>query len=219
MQITYIALHKKRHSVQKILMRCKVIKYLGTPHIETDRLILEKFQLNDAQKVFDHWLSDERVADNRINVAHKTISETIERVNKIVTGYENEEFCYWAIKLKDCGELIGEIDLYDFDKMTENCEVSYSLGYEWWNRGYGTEALRAIVEFGFRQMNIHKISAAHNTDNPASGRIMSKAGMVQEGIIRDMIRNSKNQYKDCAVYGILHEEFNSKNFGLQKGTN
>jgi [ribosomal protein S5]-alanine N-acetyltransferase len=95
-----------------------------------------------------------------------------------------------SYKTKDSGELIGEIDLYDFDKMTENCEVSYSLGYEWWNRGYGTEALRAIVEFGFRQMNIHKISAAHNTDNPASGRIMSKAGMVQEGIIRDMIRNS-----------------------------
>lgn len=195
-------------------MRCKVIKYFGTPHIETDRLILEKFQLNDTQKVFDHWLSDERVADNRINAAHKTISETLERVNKIVTGYESKEFCYWAIKLKDSGELIGEIDLYDFDKVTENCEVSYSLGYEWWNRGYGTEALRAIVEFGFRKMNLHKISAAHNTDNPASGRLMSKAGMAQEGIIRDMIRNSKNQYKDCAVYGILQDEYNKKNFGM-----
>ena len=56
-------------------------------------------------------------------------------------------------------------------------------------------------------MNIHKISAAHNTDNPASGKIMSKVGMVQEGIIKHMIRNSKNQYKDCAVWGILQDDY------------
>jgi [ribosomal protein S5]-alanine N-acetyltransferase len=184
-----------------------MINFLGTPQIETNRLILEKFTISDAQKVFDHWLSDERVADNRVNAAHQDVSETIERVRKIVTGYESIEFCYWSIKLKDNSELIGEIDLYDFDKLTGNCEVSYSFGYNWWNQGYGTEALRAVVEFGFRHMNLHKISAAHNTDNPASGRIMSKAGMVQEGIIRDMIRNSKNQYKDCAVYGILQKDY------------
>jgi [ribosomal protein S5]-alanine N-acetyltransferase len=59
----------------------------------------------------------------------------------------------------------------------------------------------------FREMKVHKVSAAHNTDNPASGKVMSKAGMVKEGVIRDMIRNSKKQYKDCAVYGILREEY------------
>jgi [ribosomal protein S5]-alanine N-acetyltransferase len=80
-------------------------------------------------------------------------------------------------------------------------------GYEWWNKGYGTEALRAIVEFGFRHMNIHKITAAHNTDNPASGKVMAKVGMEQEGTIRHMIRNAKGQYKDCAIYGIVHEDY------------
>jgi [ribosomal protein S5]-alanine N-acetyltransferase len=184
-----------------------MINYYGTPRIETERLILEKFQLTDTQAVFDHWLSDERVSDNRVSAAHQSVSQTEKRLTKIVSDYKNEEFCYWAIKLKESAELIGEIDLYDIDKVTGNCEVSYSLGYEWWNKGYGTEALRAIVEFGFRHMNLHKISAAHNTDNPASGRIMSKAGMVQEGTIRDMIRNSKDQYKDCAVYGILQEDY------------
>lgn len=184
-----------------------MIDFTGTPKIETERLILRKFEMTDVQSAFDHWLSDQSVADNRINPAHKSVSETIERVSKIVTQYESKEFCYWAIELKETGELIGEIDLYNFDSATDNCEVSYSLGYKWWNQGYGTEALRAVVEFGFRTMNIHKISAAHNTDNPASGRIMRKVGMEQEGVIRHMIRNSKNQYKDCAVYGLLQEDF------------
>jgi len=192
-----------------------MINYLGTPKIETDRLALRRFEFTDAQSAFDHWLSDERVSDNRINHAHKTVSETIERVAKIVNEYSRKEYCYWAIELKASGELIGEIDLYNFDNSTENCEVSYSLGYKWWNQGYGTEALRAVVEFGFRHMNIHKISAAHNIDNPASGRIMSKAGIEQEGIIRHMIRNAKNQYKDCAVYGILQEDYLKNNVGIQ----
>lgn len=188
-----------------------MIHYTGTPKIETDRLLLRKFEMKDAQSVFDHWLSDERITDNRINPSHKSVSETIERVHKIVSQYGSEEFCYWGIELKETGELIGEIDLYDFDSTTENCEVSYSIGYKWWNQGYGTEALRAVVEFGFRTMNIHKISAAHNTDNPASGRIMSKVGMEKEGIIRHMIRNAKNQYKDCAVYGLLQEDYLKNN--------
>jgi ribosomal-protein-alanine N-acetyltransferase len=192
-----------------------MVNYLGTPKIETDRLILRRLKLTDVQSVFDNWISDERVADNRVNAAHKTVSETIERVAKVVSQYVNKDFCYWGIELIDSNELIGEIDLYNFDNVTGNCEVSYSIGYKWWNKSYGTEALRAIVEYGFRHMNIHKISAAHNTDNPASGRIMTKAEMEQEGIIRHMIRNYKNQYKDCAVYGILQEDYLKNNVSAQ----
>jgi [ribosomal protein S5]-alanine N-acetyltransferase len=188
-----------------------MINFEGTPKIETDRLILRKLEFSDAQSVFDHWLSDESVTDNLIKGAHKTVSETIERVTKIVSDYGSKEFCYWGIELKANSELIGAIDFFNFDNTTENCEVGYSIGYKWWNQGYGTEALRAVVEFGFRHMNIHKISAAHNLDNGASGKIMSKVGMLQEGTIRHMIRNSKNQYKDCAVYGILQEDYDKHN--------
>ncbi|MDX8344618.1 GNAT family N-acetyltransferase [Rossellomorea sp. YZS02] len=181
--------------------------FCGTPTIETDRLILRKLCLDDTQSAFDHWLSDERVSDHRVSPAHKNVAETKVRMEKVVGGYDSKEFCYWGIELKDGQVLIGEIDLYDFNSSTGNCEVSYSIGYNWWNKGYGTETLKAVVKFAFIHMNVHKLSAAHNTDNPASGRIMEKAGMKQEGIIRHMIRNAKGQYKDCAVYGILREDY------------
>ncbi|UTE78444.1 GNAT family N-acetyltransferase [Rossellomorea sp. KS-H15a] len=184
-----------------------MIHYSGTPTLETDRLVLRKLELSDAPSVFDHWLSDDRVMDNLIKGAHKSVKETIKRVTEIVGQYDTEEFCYWGIELKSSGDLIGAIDLFHFDPMTENCEVGYTIGYDWWNKGYGTEALSAVIEFGFRTMNIHKISAAHNTDNPASGKIMSKVGMQKEGTFKHMIRNAKNQYKDCAVYGLLQEDY------------
>ncbi|QHE60275.1 GNAT family N-acetyltransferase [Rossellomorea vietnamensis] len=191
-----------------------MIYFKGTPVLRTDRLNLRKLCMDDTQRAFDQWLSDERISDHRVSPAHKTIAETHKRMEKTVDGYVSKEFCHWGIELKDGNDLIGEIDLYDFDSSTGNCEVSYSIGYDWWNKGYGTEALKAVVEFAFIHMNVHKLSAAHNTDNPASGRIMGKAGMKQEGVIRHMIRNAKDQYKDCAVYGLLREEYL-----LQRGGN
>ncbi|KPL58486.1 GNAT family N-acetyltransferase [Rossellomorea vietnamensis] len=181
--------------------------FIGTPALETDRLNLRRMCMDDTQRAFDQWLSDERISDHRVSPAHKTIAETHKRMEKTVDGYVSKEFCHWGIELKDGSGLIGEIDLYDFDSSTGNCEVSYSIAFDWWNKGYGTEALKAVVEFAFTNMNVHKLSAAHNTDNPASGRIMEKAGMKQEGLIRHMIRNAKDQYKDCAVYGLLREEY------------
>ncbi|MGD6844280.1 GNAT family N-acetyltransferase [Bacillus infantis] len=61
-------------------------------------------------------------------------------------------------------------------------------------------------------MDLHKIAAAHNTDNPASGKVMTKSGMKQEGIVIHMIRNAKGLYKDCVLYGILKEDFLKMSF-------
>jgi [ribosomal protein S5]-alanine N-acetyltransferase len=191
-----------------------MINYKGTPMIETKRLILRKMEMNDANRMFDYILSDHRVMDNLIKGPHKTISETINRLTEIIKQYESDKFCYWGIALKESGELVGTIDLYNINQDTENCEVGYDLGFNWWNQGYGTEALQAVVEFAFRFMNIHKISATHGIDNPASGKIMLKVGMEREGIIRHMIRKN-NQYKDCGIYGILQQEYLQKNLANQ----
>jgi ribosomal-protein-alanine N-acetyltransferase len=183
-----------------------MIIYKGAPMIETQRLILRKMEMNDANRMFDYIFSDHRVMDNLIKGPHKSISETINRVTEITNQYVSEKFCYWGIEVKESRELIGTIDLYNINEDTENCEVGYDIGFNWWNQGYGTEALHAVVEFAFRFMNIHKISATHGIDNPASGKIMLKVGMKREGIIRHMIKKN-NQYKDCGIYGILQQEY------------
>lgn len=183
-----------------------MIIYKGAPLIETQRLILRKLEMNDANRMFDYIFSDHRVMDNLIKGPHESISETINRLTEITNQYMSETFCYWGIEVKESGELIGTIDLFNINEDTENCEVGYNIGFNWWNKGYGTEALHAVVEFAFRIMDIHKISATHNIDNPASGKIMLKVGMKREGIIRHMIRKN-NQYKDCGIYGILQQEY------------
>ncbi|MGI1805631.1 GNAT family N-acetyltransferase [Exiguobacterium sp. TDN 0502] len=186
-----------------------MIQYQGSPELHTERLRLRKIRIADTEVMFQNWLSDERVMRHLIKGPHKTLDETNVRVEEITSSYESKDFCYWGMEEKRSGTLIGVIDLFNFDETTEHCEVGYCIGHDWWNKGYGSEALAAIVEYGFDKMQIHKISAAHNIDNPASGRIMQKVGMIQEGTVRAMIRNAAGEYKDCAIYGLLRETYES----------
>lgn len=174
----------------------------GTITINTKRLKLRRLTFDDVQSIFTHLKSDERITDNLIKAAHKDLEETFVMVKEIIDEYDSPSFCYWGMELIETKELIGLIDLYDINFDESKCEVGYSIGYNWWNNGYGTEALRAVLDFAFNNLKMKEVSAEHNTDNPASGRIMQKSGMKKDCIIKDMITNAKGQSKDCAIYRI-----------------
>lgn len=176
--------------------------HIGTVTINTKRLKLRRISLDDVQSIYAHLKSDERVTDNLVKGIHKNSEETLVMVKEIINQYENPCFYHWGIELIECKELIGLIDLFDFESNATKCNVGYEIGYNWWNKGYGTEALKAVVDFAFNDIKVNEISAAHNTDNPASGRIMEKAGMQKDCIVKDMIINAKGQSKDCAIYHI-----------------
>jgi [ribosomal protein S5]-alanine N-acetyltransferase len=175
---------------------------IGTITINTKRLTLRKISLDDVEAIYAHLKSDERVTDNLVKGIHKSSEETLVMVKEIIDQYEDSSFYYWGMELIESKVLIGLIDLYDFNSNETNCNVGYLIGYNWWNKGYGTEALRAVVDFAFNYVKVNEISAAHNTDNPASGRIMEKVGMQKDCIVKDMITNAKGQSKDCAIYRI-----------------
>jgi RimJ/RimL family protein N-acetyltransferase len=81
-------------------------------------------------------------------------------------------------------------------------ELGYWVAVPYWNRGYCTEAARAVVTFGFDVLGLHRIQARHLTRNPPSGRVMQKIGMRQEGVHRDAIRKW-DCFENVAFYGIL----------------
>lgn len=176
--------------------------HIGTVTIDTKRLKLRKISPNDVQAIYTNLKSDERVTDNLVKGIHKNSGETLVMVKEIISQYENPSFYHWGIELIESKELIGLIDLFEFEANGTKCSVGYEIGYNWWNNGYGTEALKTVVDFAFNHIKVSEISAAHNTDNPASGRIMEKVGMQKDRIVKDMITNAKDQSKDCAIYHI-----------------
>lgn len=89
-----------------------------------------------------------------------------------------------------------------------NGEIAYWSGEKYWGKGYGTEAAKALIEFAFQEKKLHKVFARYFKSNPASGRIMQKVGMVQEGLMKDqVIKDGKDE--DLIYYGIINP-YNNK---------
>lgn len=82
-------------------------------------------------------------------------------------------------------------------------EVAYWIGEPYWGRGYATEAAKAILQFAFEEKKLHKVFARYFSTNIASGRVMKKIGMEQEGILKEHIIK-EGKYEDLVYYGILN---------------
>ncbi|MBR5869934.1 MAG: GNAT family N-acetyltransferase, partial [Clostridia bacterium] len=138
---------------------------------------LRKFRISDTDAYYQHLGSSEAVTRYMLWKPHTSLEESCQSIEKILSRYEKRDgYCY-AITLADDGSLIGRIDLLRFDDESESCSFAYMLGQEFWNRGYATEVLRAVFAFAFDRLDVRRITADHMSANPASGRVMQKAGM------------------------------------------
>jgi RimJ/RimL family protein N-acetyltransferase len=91
-----------------------------------------------------------------------------------------------------------------------NTEVSYQLLPKWWGQGYTSEAVKAVFDYMFTNTDIERIETYHSVKNPASGKVMVKAGMRHEGFSRHKYKN-RDGFQDCELYGIIREEWEHKN--------
>ena len=114
----------------------------------------------------------------------------------------------YAIVLRETGALCGAISL----KLTpehRRAEMGYWIGVPYWGRGYCTEAARALRDFGFRELRLHRITAYHLTRNPASGRVMQKIGMRHEGTWREHLLKW-DVFETVEYCGILRSEWEAE---------
>lgn len=160
------------------------MKSAGTKTIHTDRLVLRKFTLSDVDAVYQNWTSDKKVAQYVNWETHKNVEETKGVVQHWVDEYEKGSY-NWVVALADTGELIGSISVIRMSGKHRNCEIGYCYGSRYWNKGYATEALKAVVDYMLDACEMHIVEAKHNSLNPASGRVMEKAGMEKEAVLKE----------------------------------
>jgi len=174
------------------------------PVLETDRLILRPLQMRDAQDLYA-YAQDPQVARHVLWDAHESIWESRQFLRGAIRQYRKGQPGSFAITLKDSGRMIGTIGFMWINLDYRSGEVGYSLSRAYWNQGIMTEALRAVLAFGFDTLQLNRIEAQHETDNPASGRVMLHAGMQYEGTLRQRLKN-KGRYVDVALYAILRAD-------------
>jgi len=183
------------------------ITHTGTQDIETERLLLRRFVMSDANEIFREWASYPEVTKYLTWESHKSISETKTYLMDAIGSYEQPDRYCWGIELKELGILIGSLSMEIISENARVANAGYCLGERFWNCGYVTEAMRAAADYMFYDVNINRIEAYHSVGNPASGRVMQKIGMIKEGFSRQKYITGRGEYQDADLYGFLKEDF------------
>jgi len=154
------------------------MNHVGTQYIETERLVLRRFERSDAKAMFDNWASDGEVTKYMTWPTHSDVSVTERVLGAWVPQYAEKEFYQWAIVLKENGsQPIGSIAVVRWYEGGAVPEIGYCMGRRWWHKGIMTEALGAVIGFLFDRVGVQRIEAEHDANNPHSGGVMRKCGM------------------------------------------
>jgi ribosomal-protein-alanine N-acetyltransferase len=175
-------------------------------HINTDRLILREFTTDDWPDVLAYQ------RDPRYIRFYAWTDRTEAEVRDFVQTFLDQQAVrprreyQLAITLPDTGRLIGNCGIRRKPANDWEADIGFELAPEYWGRGYATEAARAIVDFGFRELRLHRISSWCIADNAASARVLERVGLRREGRLREN-DYFKGRWWDTLLYGLLESEW------------
>jgi len=176
---------------------------LPPPTLRTERLLLRPFRPEDA-RVVQRLAGAREVADTTLTIPHPYLDGVAETwIGTHGDAWERGERVTLAITCEAEG-VVGAISLHLILKH-RRAELGYWVGQPFWNRGYATEAVRAVLAFGFETLGLNRIHAAHLSRNPASGRVMQKAGMRFEGTLREHVVKA-GRLEDLAEFALLRTD-------------
>ncbi len=182
------------------------MEHKGTKPIETGRLLLRPFRIEDAEAMFRNWESDPKVTEFLRWKTAVDVSEAKAVLSDWIQRYDQPDFYQWAIVLKELGEPIGSISVVEKNDTLDLVHIGYCIGSKWWHQGITSEAFRAIIPFFFQEVGTNRIESQHDPNNPNSGKVMQKCGLKYEGTLRQADWSNKG-IVDACMYSLLKSEW------------
>lgn len=172
------------------------------PIIETERLLLRRITMQDDEALFQLRTHEE--ANKYLDRAKPTeLSEMHELVKKIDEGIETNTAIAWTITLKEQpGKLVGNISFHRTNPAHHRAEIGYMLMPEHWRKGIISEAIKAVLDFGFNTMKLHSVEANINPNNNPSRQILLKHGFVKEAYFKENYY-ANGKFTDSEIYSLL----------------
>ena len=168
--------------------------------LNTERLILRRFLKKDAADILEYGSDEETLKYLDWNGV-KTVDEALKGM--IDFAWSNPGV--YIIELKENNKCIGSIDLRP-NPEHDKAVFGYALNRKYWNKGYMTEALAALLKLSFEKLDINRVEAYHYIGNEGSGKVMKKCGMELEGIGKQEFK-IKGVFRDAVHYGITKERW------------
>lgn len=174
-------------------------------HIETARLILRKPVAADTARIYEAYARDAEVTRYLTWRPHRTLADGEEPAAQRLAAWETGRYFSWVITLKEGGELIGMISARPEDWRVD---LGYVLARAYWGRGYMTEAVRAVTDWALGEPEVFRVWAVCDVENPASARVLEKAGLRREGILRrwSVHPNVSDKPRDCLCFAKVKED-------------
>lgn len=175
------------------------------PTIETERLLLRRMKISDYTDMYEYSCLDS-VTKYLLWNSHPDARYTRDYLAYIQSQYRAGEFYDWAVVHKETNKMIGTCGFARLDFENNSAEIGYVLNPDFWRRGYATEAVKKIIDFGFHTLNLHRIEARYIVGNEVSRRVMEKCGMTYEGVHRASLF-VKDSYVNVGYCAITAEEY------------
>jgi [ribosomal protein S5]-alanine N-acetyltransferase len=186
--------------------------FMNLETLETPRLKIRPLGKRDADALFE-IKSDPEVTTKYCLEPDKSIDETRIWVDKRLEDYAKRDVTYWVFVLKNGDRTIGGCCFWNFDPTLRCAEIGYELHRAYWNKGFTSEALPAILTYGFTDMDLHRIEALPLAFNGPSVKLLIKLGFKLEGTIRERVF-FRGRFVDQLIFGLLKDEWiNRKNPG------
>ena len=174
------------------------------PIIDADKFKLREMTNNDVDDMFCYYSNSDMMKFTSTDI-HTSKDETLTRITKLSSSFSNKKGIAWVIEDKASKKVIGDVGIYYITSDHKKAGIGFNVAKEYWNKGYGTQALMLVLRHAISKMEINRIEATCKTDNIASARVMEKSGMHYEGTLRQY--SSKNgRYYDVKMYSMIKDD-------------
>ncbi len=171
------------------------------PVIETERLVLRQITIADANDIFELRSNPEAmkyIGRPRPKVV-ADVHDLIANMNELSVRIQ------WGVTMKGENKVIGTIGYHVIEKQHYRAEIGYMLGIGYWKKGLMSEAIIAVVNFGFEKIGLHSVEARIDPENELSAKILERNGFNKEGHIKENFFYN-NKFTDTGIYSTLKSE-------------
>ncbi|MCY8233958.1 GNAT family N-acetyltransferase [Priestia endophytica] len=175
------------------------------PFIETNRLLLREIVKDDANDILK-YLSDEEVMKYYGLAPFKTINEALNEISWYQSILNEQTGIRWGITLKGKDEVIGSCGFLNRVPEHYRTEIGYELSKDYWGHGIASEALEAVIRYGFKYLKFQRIEALVEPPNISSHKLIEKHGFIREGLLRNY-EFAYGKFDDLYMYSLLKQDF------------
>src|SRR6266850_56750 len=182
------------------------------PTLSTARLDLLEFDPKFVNDIFA--FRSDPIVQLYNSAPHQTPDETLRFIAEQRDKYSQQQEIIWAVSVRSLARVVGSVSVFDWNRYHRRAQIGYDLARDQWGKGLAQEAVRAVLRLAFEEMDLNRVEIWTSAANERSLRLAHRLGCTLDGSLRKRILEDDRQFYDCAVFGLLREEW-SPNHALQ----